>query len=169
MVVFIWSQILRHVYEVLMQMNCESMLFWATSWNIYYFNYYRFELVMRARVITGRAPIFVLKSVWGCLWYPRTYGTFPISAVASLNKCCPVLRFWAGFGSKNHNWWVYLDLGPLGTAVAGFVFKNWTWWLYKDLDSPYNCFGHVWSKSIATVGVNSSVRVVLRMLKFATS
>lgn len=156
MVVFIWSQILRYVCEVLMQMNCESMLFWATSWNNYYYNYYRFELVMRARVITGRAPVFVLKSVWGCLWYPRT---FPISPVASLNECCTVLRFWVGLRSKNQTWWVSLDLGLLRTAVAGFMFKNWTWWLYKDLDSPYKCFGHVWSKSIATVGVNSNVRV----------
>lgn len=119
MVVFIWSQILRYVYEVFMQMNCESMLFWATSWNIYYSNYYRFELVMRARVITGRAPVFVLKSVWGCLWYPRTYGTFPISAVASLNKCCPVLRFWAGFGLRTRPGestltWACLELLWLG-------------------------------------------------------
>jgi hypothetical protein len=64
-----------------------------------------------------------------------------------------------GLRSKNQTWWVSLDLGLLRTAVAGFMFKNWTWWLYKNLDSPYNCFGHVWSKSIATVGVNSNVRV----------
>lgn len=118
MVVFIWSQILRYVCEVLMQMNCESMLFWATSWNNYYYNYYQFELVMRARVITGRAPVFVLKSVWGCLWYPRT---FPISPVASLNKCCTVLRFWVGLRSRTRSGefltWACLELLWLGSCL----------------------------------------------------
>jgi hypothetical protein len=78
---------------------------------------------MRAGVISGRAPIFVLKSVWGCLWYPRTYGTFPISAVAGLNECCPVLSwFKQGLGLRTRPGestltWARLELLWLGSCL----------------------------------------------------